>query len=148
MLGSAMLSCVSSFNSSAQWADWELLQSVGGVDLGTPYLFRGDYYLPVIVDFSGTRTVSVPPTLINSGLLCIRYETFERSDVFETDVFFTIMVQSAAPAVGSPLSSTCPDLKLPALSALYPTARWNVYYQPHSRYRHHQTDHLIGVVTP
>jgi hypothetical protein len=48
--------------------DWAFVQSVGGMALGTPYQTPEGVKLPVRVDVTGSRTITTPPTALNSGL--------------------------------------------------------------------------------
>ena len=51
--------------------DWQFVQSVGGIALGTPTRDRRGYVLlPVRCDVSGTQTITRHPTTMNSVLVC------------------------------------------------------------------------------
>jgi hypothetical protein len=51
--------------------DWEFVQSVGGISVGTPQRdAAGNVTLPINCDVSGTRAITVNPTAVNSGLVC------------------------------------------------------------------------------
>ncbi len=47
---------------------WELMQSLGGISIGTPYRENAIWYLPVSCDVSGRTKVTVQPTMLNSAL--------------------------------------------------------------------------------
>jgi hypothetical protein len=60
--------------------DWQFVQSVGGLALGTPWRDnRGHILLPVRCDVSGTQTITVRPTAMNSALVCEPPDTRVRS---------------------------------------------------------------------
>ena len=51
--------------------DWQFIQSVGGIALGSPQRdARRHVLLPIRCDVSGTQTITVRPTAINSALVC------------------------------------------------------------------------------
>jgi len=51
--------------------DWEFVQSVGGLKLGSPYRdSKGHVLLPIICDVSGTKKITKQPTTLNSALAC------------------------------------------------------------------------------
>lgn len=53
--------------------DWAFVQSVGGLAIGDPYVDQNDIlWIPLEVDFSGRNTISVEPTLRDSGLKCLK----------------------------------------------------------------------------
>lgn len=53
---------------------WEFIQSVGGLSVGQPKIADNILWLPLTVDLSGARQISVAPTVTNSGKKCIRAE--------------------------------------------------------------------------
>lgn len=67
--------------------DWQFVQSVGGLALGTPGRDdRGHVLLPLRCDVSGTQAITVQPTTMNSGLVCEAPAARVRSNT----VFLTI----------------------------------------------------------
>jgi hypothetical protein len=51
--------------------DWQFVQSVGGLTIGTSHRdSRKHVILPVQCDVSGTQTITVRPTALNSGFGC------------------------------------------------------------------------------
>ena len=51
--------------------DWQFVQSVGGLAVGTPQRdARKHAILPLRCDVSGLQTITVRPTALNSGLFC------------------------------------------------------------------------------
>src|SRR5881394_3841678 len=72
--------------------DWQFIQSVGGIALGTPQRDdHGDVILPIRCDVSGTRTITVHPTALNSALVCEHPSVRVRSPT----VFLTIRTTMA-----------------------------------------------------
>ena len=49
--------------------DWEFIQSVGGISIGTPKLENNNWVLPVLCNVSGLKEITVKPTMLNSGLV-------------------------------------------------------------------------------
>jgi len=56
-------------------ADWKFVQRVGGIKTGTPLETEDGFYLPVICNVSGTDSVTIRPTLLNSALVCTKIKT-------------------------------------------------------------------------
>jgi hypothetical protein len=73
--------------------DWQFVQSIGGLALGAPWRDgRGHVLLPVRCDVSGTQTITVRPTAMNSALVC--EPPYAR--VHSRTVFLTICTTTAA----------------------------------------------------
>jgi hypothetical protein len=53
---------------AAERRDWMFVQSVGGMALGTPYRTASGVMLPISVDVSGAKKITVEPRVINSAL--------------------------------------------------------------------------------
>ena len=90
--------------------DWQFVESVGGLRLGTPSRDgKGHVLLPVRCDVSGTQTISVRPTAMNSSLVCDTPYIRVRNST----VFLTIRVSAAG---SRKADSRCPpaDLGEPA----------------------------------
>jgi predicted RNase H-like HicB family nuclease len=65
----AVAGCETIISSAARSSrDWQFVQSVGGLALGTPQRDDRGHVLPIRCDVSGTRTITVHPTAINSAL--------------------------------------------------------------------------------
>ncbi len=55
---------------TAKRVDWQFVQAVGGMAIGTPEKrAEGGWLLPVRCDISGLQEITVKPTTINSALL-------------------------------------------------------------------------------
>ena len=91
--------------------DWQFVQSVGGLTLGTPQRNdRGHVLLPVRCDVSGTQTITVRPTTMNSTLVCESPIVRVRSST----VFITL--RTSVPSKRYP-NASCPDADLGVLTA-------------------------------
>jgi hypothetical protein len=91
--------------------DWKFVQSVGGLALGTPWRDnRGHVLLPVQCDVSGTQTITVHPTAMNSALVCEPPDTRVRSNT----VFLTIRTVIAG---SRKTDARCPAADVGALPA-------------------------------
>ena len=91
--------------------DWQFVQSVGGIALGTPQRDnRRHVLLPIRCDVSGTQTITVSPTAINSTLVCESPIVRVRSSA----VFLTI--RTSVPSKRFP-NARCPDADLGTLTA-------------------------------
>ena len=64
-------------------ANWEFIQSVGGLSVGQPRIVDGIFWLPLNLDLSGQRQITVAPTLTDSGKKCIR-TTLRQADGLTT----------------------------------------------------------------
>lgn len=61
------------FNSlTRKYADWNFIQSVGGIKTDKPIETEDGYYLPVICNVSGWDSVTVKPKAVNSALFCLK----------------------------------------------------------------------------
>ncbi len=121
---SMLLSCASGgFSASggigrddSEAMDWAFIQSVGGIRLGDPYVNQGIRWVPIFVDVSGTQTITIPPTLRNTGLVCSAVSlTWGGSNAATGGMEFWLTVytqpiSSVTAAAG--LSSRCADLPL------------------------------------
>jgi hypothetical protein len=58
-------------------AKWDFIKSVGGLSLGQPRIDDNIFWLPIDVDLSGNRQITVAPTMQNSGVKCIRAELIQ-----------------------------------------------------------------------
>lgn len=91
--------------------DWQFVQSVGGIALGTPQRDdRGHVLLPIRCNVSGFQTITVRPTTINSGIVCEPPLVRVRSST----VFLTI--RTTIPSKRNP-NARCPAADLGALAA-------------------------------
>jgi hypothetical protein len=60
--------------------DWQFIQRVGGISIEKPILTEDGYYLPVICNVSGTDSITVKPTMLNSALSCIKIKSYTNSN--------------------------------------------------------------------
>jgi hypothetical protein len=116
LIASALLvagaGCESIVSSAARSPrDWQFVQSVGGISLGTPNRDdRGHVLLPIRCDVSGLQTITVRPTTINSGIVCESPIVRVRSST----IFLTI--RTSVPSKRYP-NARCPDADLGAPTA-------------------------------
>jgi hypothetical protein len=72
--------------------DWDFIQKVGGITIGTPLETYDGYYLPVICNVSGTDSVNVKPTTINSALSCLHIKTKIKGDKIYLNVIAGVSI--------------------------------------------------------
>ena len=92
----------------ADTANWNFIQSVGGLSLKQPAKTPAGWLLPVQADVSGLNKVTVQPTLLNSGVACAN----TRANV-EGSVIILSVITSVA---GGGSSSQCPPAKLGSIA--------------------------------
>jgi hypothetical protein len=90
--------------------DWQSIQSVGGIALGSPVRnSNGHVLLPIHCDVSGLQAITTRPTGLDSGSVCIR----PKVRVKASTIFITIRTTLA----GHPdFDSRCPAADLGVLS--------------------------------
>ncbi|MEP6466756.1 MAG: hypothetical protein ABJB05_10645 [Parafilimonas sp.] len=71
-----------------QTADWDFIQRVGGIKTQTPLETQDGFYLPVICNVSGTDSITVKPTQINSALSCTKIKV----DITENKIYLTVLI--------------------------------------------------------
>jgi len=109
--------------------DWRFVQSVGGMAIGQPQRKSSSRYsLPVECNVSGLRAITVPPTTINSVLMCAGFDV--RKD--GSDVYLTLRTSLFG------RSSQC---KAISLGRLIP-GTYSVYYRDPNG-----TSHSLGTFT-
>jgi len=101
----------------ADQRSWLFVQSVGGIEVGAPQQSETGWVLPVRVDVSGLRTITVKPTTLNSGLSCERIEATIEGNA----IFLTIHTSVA----GGGRSSACPSPRIGRLHA----GTYSVFYR-------------------
>jgi hypothetical protein len=117
------LTGVASCSSLIGWAtrdsrDWQFIQSVGGIAIGTPYRSEsGTVFLPIECNVSGTQAITVQPTAVNSGLICAA------PDVRVHEQAIAIAVRTEVAQKGRS-NARCPDAELGQLSP----GRYSVSY--------------------
>ena len=99
--------------------DWQFIQSIGGISLGSPLRDdEGHVWLPIFCDVSGLTTTTVPPTAMNSGIVCIP----PRVRICSNTVFLT--VRTSVPG-NKAHDRLCPSADLGTLDG----GRYAVVYQ-------------------
>lgn len=113
----------------AQAMSWEFIQSVGGIELGNPYTTGGRHFVPLIVDVSGSKAITVAPTLTNTRLVCSMAAAVGGGNFLRRNVWVTIYTEPEPIATtrGGGPTSTCNDILLsPGL--LFGSIAYNIYY--------------------
>lgn len=95
---------------------WGFVQSVGGIEVGTPTKTDGFWVLPVRSDVSGLQAITVKPTTLNSGLACAGI----KASIKSASIYLTVITSAASPSS----SSQCPSAQLGALSP----GNYSVFY--------------------
>ena len=116
----AVVSSCSHLMSSAARStrDWQFVQSVGGIAVGTPQRgANGQVLLPVNCDVSGLRAVTASPSAINSGIACEAPAVVVRG----RSVYIAVVTSLPSEKVGS---ARCPDANLGTLAP----GRYAVFY--------------------
>jgi hypothetical protein len=86
-------------------AEWEFIQSVGGIRLGAPERIGAEKWkIPVVCNISGLETVTTPPTAMNSGLV-VRNVTHK----FEQNKLFISLILNSPSRIDES-TAKCPDL--------------------------------------
>ena len=108
--------------------DWDFIQKVGGIKTENPLETQDGFYLPVICNVSGTDSITVKPTQLNSALVCTNIHVKHIND----KIYLTIIT-------GLPISSykTC-NCKAVNIGRLK-NGLYKVYYKDKS-----STEHEIG----
>lgn len=100
---------------------WESIQSMGGISLGAPSRdAAGNVSVPVNCDVSGLHKVTVQPTGIDSGAVCLP----PRVSVKQGTIYVTVITTIASDRHPSPY---CPPL---ALGRIAPGTYAAVYLSP------------------
>jgi hypothetical protein len=90
--------------------DWEFIQSVGGIAIGTPTLINHEWLLPIECNVSGLKTITVKPTMLNSGLV------WADTEVRIKDSEIHISIETALTGMGGK-SSSCGPAELGTLKS-------------------------------
>ena len=89
--------------------DWQFVQSVGGIAVGTPTRdSRGHVLLPIRCDVSGVNSITTKPSTMNSALVCVAPSTRVRNST----VYLTIRTSLPAEAY----DCRCPTADLGAIA--------------------------------
>ena len=67
--------------------NWAFIQQVGGIKIKKPLLTEDGLYLPIFCNVSGLDSITVRPTILNSGLICANSEV----SVSENKIYITIV---------------------------------------------------------
>lgn len=101
--------------------DWEFVQAVGGLEVGTPYINDDMLWVPVTVDFSGRHAITTTPTAVETGLKCMRGQSSggrQRSllglGAYEIEISFHVMDEDQ-PSPSRPFGfpDTCKEIPVP-----------------------------------
>ena len=96
-------------------ADWEFVQSVGGIAIGNPAKNdQGEVIVPVECGLAGLKTVTVEPTTVNSGIGFKKYKL----KIKGSDIYISIVY-----SVGLP--EQCPPLNLGQI----PNGKYQIIYK-------------------
>lgn len=133
--------------------DWAFIQSVGGIRLGDPYTQDGMRWVPVIVDVSGTQTITVTPSMRNTGLVCSAVTLTGgggRAPIGGMDMWLTVHTEPESSDTNRlGLSSRCADLPLNFRSSFggSSTARFYYIQSPAVTNVLNSKENLIGVIS-
>lgn len=86
--------------------DWNFVQSVGGITIGTPQWADGEWMLPVHADASGLINNGVQPTTLNSALACKDVKARRRGSTI------LLALRTNLVGVGGGHGSACPPVHL------------------------------------
>lgn len=86
---------------------WGFVQSVGGIEVGSPTQVGGAWVLPIHGNVSGLQTITVKPMELNSGLAC-----YTRATVEGASIYITV----ATGVAGSGRIAQCPSANLGSLA--------------------------------
>lgn len=117
-----LLACVLALSSllpvsgQAKPVDFAFVQSVGGIKIKNPRREEEGWFLPVEIDVSGLKTVTVTPTAQNSGLAC------EKTSARVSGQKILITVHTGTPKPNR--AATCPPAPLGNLES----GAYDVYY--------------------
>jgi len=103
----------------AEPRDWAFVQSVGGIAVDQPSKKDNGWVLPVRADVSGTRSITVKPSTLNSLLAC----TSVRVSIEGKAIYVTVKTGLTR----SDLSSVCPS---PNLGGIEPGSYAVLYREP------------------
>jgi hypothetical protein len=124
--------------------DWEFIQSAGGISIGNPYIDRASNFLviPINQDFSGNRTITIAPTLRNSGLLCAQIVNSGMRINHFAGATEIAVIASAAPASTTP-TNACNEVSVNLNVPFFLIFRARVVYEDPG-FRYFRKTHFIG----
>ena len=103
---------------------WAYMQSLGGISIGDPYREEGMWSLPISCDVSGSKKITVKPTLLNSALA-----TAETEAAVEGNAIYVTIVTSM-------MSHNKGSLCKPAALGGLPNGDYSVFYRDPDGTRH------------
>lgn len=110
----------------SQPRDWDFIQSVGGIRLGEPYRLNGFLWVPILLDVSGSQTITVQPTNSNTGLECA--QIMSRNSGNGTSLLVYTVEESVLPPRAR-LRRTCDAYPLRVGLGLWDFTTQSVYYE-------------------
>lgn len=93
-------------------ANWDFIQSVGGLSVGQPRLVDGIFWLPLNLDLSGNRQITVAPTLNNSGKKCIRTLLRQADGLTTPSGYYDLYLQVYAGPVSKSAEGGCDEVPM------------------------------------
>ncbi len=120
------------FNSlTRKSADWNFIQSVGGIKTEKPIDTQDGYYLPVICNVSGWDSITVRPKGPNSAIFCLKTEV----KIIENKIYLTVIT-------GIPLSDNLSSKSKAVGLGNLKEGNYKIYYKDNTT-----GEHLIGEFT-
>lgn len=105
--------------------DWDFIQKVGGIKTEQPYITEDGYYLPLKCNVSGTDSVTIKPTMVNSSMSCLKIKSIVNGNAIHLKVIAGIPLIS---------KSDC-NCKSVQIGELKP-GKYHVYYGDKSSFEH------------
>jgi hypothetical protein len=112
--------------------DWQFIQSVGGISIEKPLLTEDGLYLPVICNVSGTDSITVKPTMLNSALSCIKIKSY----IIGNNIFLKIVTGLV---VSKKDNCNCKAISLGYLKQ----GKYKVYYGKKNSFEHQIGEFVI-----
>lgn len=132
--------------------NWAFIQSVGGIRLGDPYFKDSMRWVPIFVDVSGAQTITVTPTLRNTGLVCSAAPFSGGGSKAITggmDFWLTVYTEPESTTTNiAGMSSSCPDIPLNFRPSFGGSTTVRFYYIQKTAIAHilNSKENLIGVI--
>jgi hypothetical protein len=112
-------------------ADWNFIQSVGGIKTEKPIETEDGYYLPILCNVSGWDSITVKPITTNSTLFCLKTKV----SIMENKIYLTV---ATGMSIFGNNSTKCKAAKLGNLK----DGNYKIYYKDKS-----SNEPLIGEFT-
>ncbi len=105
--------------------NWSFVQSVGGIEIGAPFLHHWGWVLPVRADVSGRQRVTTKPTRLDSALVC------ERTDVAVEgrNIYITVATEPATRSTRALLFPDGSSRCLPVMLGEVLPGKYEVFYR-------------------